>query len=676
MLDRENNSNIITPIFNLLKPIFILTLFLAILTVGGTDFSAGANGNVIYVNSTGGSDANDGLTPATAKLTISNATGTVARGGTVHVADGTYKGTKNRGITLDKSMSILGQSRLGTIIDAQKKNRIFIMANGVTVNLKNLTITNGYTAANGGAIFNNGKLTVTDSTFTGNSAHNTNIGGANGNGGAIENKGTLTVIGSTFTGNSARNDVKGVAALSKDIAGGGAIVNNLGTVTITGSTFTGNLADVNGGAIVNNRGTMHITSGVFTSNLAHGGGGALLNGDGTMRVMISTFNRNRAGGDNGGAIVNGFGKLTLIESTFNSNTAHDGGGAVLNGFGVIDVIGSTFNRNTADGKNGNGGAIVNGGRLVTVIRSIFTGNLAREGGGAILNGGGILDVSRSLFEGNRANQNGGAILNVGRNLKVTTTTFTRNHAAGKGGAIFNDFAKNGTGPVSVVFKVLGSDITYNTASSGGAIYNNKGIGWVHFNRIIANQKKDIVSPKDLVDARFNWWGRNANPQSRVSGNVMVTPWLVLRITADPLTLGVGDTSIIIVDILHDSNGAYHPPNQSHVPDGIRVVLTATNGIISALQSEGGGTVSTQVVYLVNGRAQALFTLTGEGAAVISAVVDSQEVQVVINAAGGDNGDKIPMQDTGTPLYALYVAILAVLGGLVVSSRRWEVKNFH
>ena len=51
------------------------------------------------------------------KKSIKNATGTVSDGGIVNIADGVYSGENNNNITLDKNMTIQGQSREGTIID-------------------------------------------------------------------------------------------------------------------------------------------------------------------------------------------------------------------------------------------------------------------------------------------------------------------------------------------------------------------------------------------------------------------------------------------------------------------------------------------------------------------------------------------------------------------------------
>ncbi len=60
-----------------------------------------------------------------------------------------------------------------------------------------ITITGGNVSGDGGGIFNDGTLTVTNSTFSGNSA-------VDGGGGIYNSGGTLTVTDSTFSGNSAR----------------------------------------------------------------------------------------------------------------------------------------------------------------------------------------------------------------------------------------------------------------------------------------------------------------------------------------------------------------------------------------------------------------------------------------------------------------------------------------
>ncbi len=112
---------------------------------------------------------------------------------------------------------------------------------GMQLNLTGVDFTGG-TNIDGGAIFNQGTLIVTNAAFTGNTA--------SAGGGAILSTGALTVTGSTFIDNT----VTGAAG-----DGGGAIAIEGGSATITGNNFVGNQvtaatplpgADSAGGAIV------------------------------------------------------------------------------------------------------------------------------------------------------------------------------------------------------------------------------------------------------------------------------------------------------------------------------------------------------------------------------------------------------------------------------------------
>ncbi|MCF0234871.1 MAG: hypothetical protein HUK22_07845, partial [Thermoguttaceae bacterium] len=154
----------------------------------------------------------------------------VAEGGTIRFADTLAGSTIAMGgseIVLNKSVTI-DAGDLNITIDARNRSRIFSVNSGCEVALNGLTLSRGSASGedNGGAIYNAGALTVTNTMFTGNSANS---------GGAIDNVGSLTVTNTTFTGNSAKN--------------GGAI-DNVGSLTVTNTTFTGNSAN-SGGAIYN-----------------------------------------------------------------------------------------------------------------------------------------------------------------------------------------------------------------------------------------------------------------------------------------------------------------------------------------------------------------------------------------------------------------------------------------
>ncbi len=259
-----------------------------------------ADPGVIYVNNQTGNDTWDGQSDtwngtSGPKLSIRSATEAVTSGGTVNIADGIYNGANNRGITIDKDMTITGQSQTSTIINGEKANRIFYINSGVTAFIQNLTINGTITQEAGAAIINYGNVTVTNSTFTNNTA----IWG-----GAIYNYSTVTVADSTFTNNTVNNY-------------GGVIHNDHGTVTVTNSTFNNNTAKYGGGAIMNYYGTLTVTGSTFTNNTSNNDGGAIYN-EGTGYVNFNRIVGNTAA--NGDAIYNYSGNLDATNNWWGSNT--------------------------------------------------------------------------------------------------------------------------------------------------------------------------------------------------------------------------------------------------------------------------------------------------------------------------------------------------------------------
>ena len=66
-------------------------------------------------------------------------------------------------------MTIQGQSREGTILNGSNSAQIFLIKANITVIVMNLTITNG-NGSSGGAISNNGTLSLSETSFTFNKA--------------------------------------------------------------------------------------------------------------------------------------------------------------------------------------------------------------------------------------------------------------------------------------------------------------------------------------------------------------------------------------------------------------------------------------------------------------------------------------------------------------------------
>lgn len=328
---------------------------------------------------------------------------------------------------------------------------------------------NGATGV-GGAVYGMG-TTIDNSTFTGNyilspapSSAQDNVTAARifnvhteNKGGAIYNNGTLTVTDSLFENNFAE--------------GGGAIYNYEGSLDLTDSVLKNNDAFV-GGAICGFNSTLTVTDSGFVENTA-GMGGAICGIEGTSAIIESSFENNRA--DEGGAFYGLTDILTVTGSTFVENYARDGSAIYGNSIESL-VVDSTFSDNIAEGS----GSIFTKNGSLEVSDSLFTKNNGKYG--AISNLYGDLTVSRSNFRDNKGIY-GAAIYNQEGALNVTDSQFANNTAL-DGGAISNygfectvDPYENGTlGEEYVQFDAAISNCTFrdNAADAGGAIFNNLG----------------------------------------------------------------------------------------------------------------------------------------------------------------------------------------------------------
>jgi hypothetical protein len=184
----------------------------------------------------------------------------IAEGGGPHTfdCDGPQTVMTEAEIIIDNDVILDGEGNL--TVDGDDDHRVFSVAEGVTAELRGLTVTRG--RDDGGGILNVGTLTLTNSTVSGN----TSSSGKTPEGGGIINGGTLTLTNSTVSGNNA------------SIGGG---ISNSGTLTLTNSTVSGNgeFAFAVGGGILNT-GTLTLTNSTVSGNL----GSAIYDSGGTLTV--------------------------------------------------------------------------------------------------------------------------------------------------------------------------------------------------------------------------------------------------------------------------------------------------------------------------------------------------------------------------------------------------------
>ncbi len=283
------------------------------------------------------SSSGDGLCGLREAINNANTPGTDTTGGDCVVGTGTdtilfsVSGTIMLGGTLaaiQNNLTIDGSGQT-IALDGVNLYGILIVNSGATLNLNDLTITQGY-ASYGGGIYNSGTLTVTNSTLSGNSAWQYY-------GGGIYNKsGTVTVTDSAFSGNSA--------------AKGGGIYNKSGTLTVTNSTFSGNSAAFGGGIFNYIYGTLTVASSTFSGNSAAFGGVIFNDVFSAPTVINSTFSGNWAQ-YRGAGIYNKGGTLTVTNSIL-ANAPSGGncyGGVTDGGYNISDDSSCGF---TGTGANG------------------------------------------------------------------------------------------------------------------------------------------------------------------------------------------------------------------------------------------------------------------------------------------------------------------------------------
>jgi predicted outer membrane repeat protein len=411
--------------------------------------------NDAYISPTGSDTTGDG-TNTNPYATIQNGINNLATGGTLHLQNGTYTGTGNYAITINKNITIIGDDQTNTIINAAKAGNIFTINSGITVTINNITLSNAtVTTIDGGAILNSGTLSVNNCTFTNNTAKQ---------GGAINNAGTINISDSNFTNNIAKN--------------AGAILNK-GTITfLSGCNFSYNSiqgsSSGKGGAIYNAGTIGTINNCNFITNTAIFYGGAICNYDIGKITSVNdcTFTNNTA--SYGGAFMNYYGAaLTSVKNcTFIGNTASTSMGAFWNGVSVATIMSDcTFINNTAP----KGGAIGNMGAL-NVTNCTFTDNIASSYGGAIYSAtgraSGVINVYSSSFVNNKASS-GGAIYNYIANGAYTATTnvnyssFINNTATSAGNTICVD-----SGTVNAANNWWGSNNNPSSQFSGTVTYSN------------------------------------------------------------------------------------------------------------------------------------------------------------------------------------------------------------
>lgn len=211
-----------------------------------------------YISPNGDDDSGDG-SQRNPYNSLKYAINHVSNDSTIYLNEGKYVGENNRNISLNKTVTLIGESKENTIVDCESFGRLFAMDSNSKLTLINLTLKNGNPNDNGGLIYNEGgQITIKNCVLSNSQGYE--------NGGAIYNNfGILNIEDTSFINNSAYKY-------------GGAIYT-IGQTTIKNSNFTQNTVTSEegvGGCIASN-GKINLDGCTFSKNHVFFAAAGLLN---------------------------------------------------------------------------------------------------------------------------------------------------------------------------------------------------------------------------------------------------------------------------------------------------------------------------------------------------------------------------------------------------------------
>lgn len=347
---------------------------------------------------------------------IQTAIDSVADGGTINISAGTYlspiaaEPTGGFGFRINNEEKAFTLQGIGSVVldgggirdILQIQN--FARSNGRLVTFKNLIFRNGVSSSDGvagGVTIINGDALFLNCRFENNAGNQPSTGG----GAMIIGSSDVTVSDSTFSGNTAKNEGGAISAKSNSV------------LKIADSTFTANRVDV-------------------PNHRISAAGGAIHIGDSYLSVENTTFEGNRAGYVGGAIFVIGTwtddvntptGIVQIWNSTFRNNIAQrdasvswvvptEGGAVHAEDQARMSIAYSNFEGNMA----GIGGA-ANAYRSKMIIdASYFQNNKATDTGSGTGFGGAIAATSNDTTDATNASNRPSASLTVRDSLFTAT----------------------------------------------------------------------------------------------------------------------------------------------------------------------------------------------------------------------------------------------------------------
>lgn len=303
-------------------------------------------------------------------------------------------------------------------------------------------------------------------------------------------------------------------------------------------------------------------------------------------------------------------------TTFYNNTLS------FNTFHALISIGNhvTINSNTIKSNVGSGIFVI--GSYYSVVRNILQNNIIGISlqkstsadhntisyNDVTYNGNGINSASPySTFNNNLINFNkeSGLII-TGSGCYITKNTMRNNMGAG--------LKITSTGNTVISNRFMKNLV--------GASFNTHKAAKFNLNILLGNTYQ-VYSPdtSGTINALNNWWGSNHAP-TRIYGNFIYNPWLVIHLYSYYSRIIVGSTSKIVLNLRHNNRGMdtsslYHG---KYVIDGTPVTFS----------HDSLGFVKPKITTTKNGLSTIIFTGKHRGKSIIKSTINYQTVKTSIN----------------------------------------------
>ncbi len=410
----------------------------------------------LFVSPTGSGTACSQAVPCTLQTALSQATD----GDTIYLAQGTYTGSGNNLLYIDKSIALYGgwngaatgpvvrdPAAYPSTLDGENARRVVSIAANATPTLDGLRLTNG-SAGDGGAIYANGAAPIVSGCHIFNNT-------ALYSGGAVylNNSPNARLTGNWIYGNTANT-----------YYGGGIYIRNGANTVLANNTIHDNTANQGGGGVYLDSSDNSVlqANSIYANTSANAyGGGLFVGGSDNVRVVGNWVYDNHAASQGGGIYLNNSANAALTGNRVYDNVSDgSGGGISLHIYSDGATLASnTVYRNTA-GSNG-GGLYLYESANVTLINNMITENRLTDlgaGGAGIY----LYDGSAHLLHTTIARNSGGSGQGIHLQQEATvwiTNTILVSHTVG---------IEAGTGTTATLTATLwGSGVWANGADWGG-----------------------------------------------------------------------------------------------------------------------------------------------------------------------------------------------------------------